>query len=44
MKRIDELLESIELREEDYEMITEESLTESELDEIKEMVLKTVKK
>lgn len=43
MRRIDELLESVTLKEEDYEMITEELLTESELDELKEMVLQVVR-
>lgn len=43
MRRIDELLESVALKEEDYEMITEELLTESELDELKERVLQVVR-
>ena len=43
MRRIDELLESVALKEEDYEMITEELLTESELDELKGMVLQVVR-
>lgn len=44
MKHIDELLEEIHLREEDYEMFQEEPVTDEELQEIKNRVLEVVRK
>lgn len=44
MKNIDELLEEIHLREEDYEMFQEEPVTDEELQEIKNRVLEVVRK
>lgn len=44
MKKIDELLEHIQLREEDYEMFQEEPVTDEELQEIKNRVLEGVRK
>ena len=44
MKNIDELLEEIHLREEDYEMFQDEPVTDEELQEIKNRVLEVVRK
>ena len=44
MKRIDELLEHVQLREEDYDRFKEEIVTDEELQEIKNKVLESIKK